>query len=311
MPQSQPNTTHLRALEHVKVGIWRHGLMPLIVALRGSSASNGRVTERRYGARSLETMDVVAPSLGTSRRAAVVFVHGGGWIAGSKGRFYHRPLLELADAGHPVFSLNYPLAPEAPHPQALRSLLSALELLRREHAVEAVHLVGDSAGGNLAAMLGLMLANADLLRSVDNIDRGPLPRVLSTVSLYGVLDRTSWLDDGFPSARLFVKAYAGEQALDAAYSPPIPITPMDARSATNIPPTFLGVGSKDKLARSSRLYAEHLTSVGAQVTCKTYEGADHGFYCFAEPQGQALRADVIGFLAKVEAAAPELNRSTT
>ncbi len=299
---SKPIPTSLSAGDRALVAIWRHGLLPLFAGLRGMAAPAGRVSEKRYGSLPDETMDVISPPSNVTERLPVVFVHGGGWIGGSKGRFYHRPLLGLADAGHVVFSLNYPLAPEMPHPYGLRSLLGALAALHRDGRVSnGIHLVGDSAGGNLATMLGLMLANNEILRVVDDVPRGPLPRVVSVASIYGVLDRTSWLSDGFPSARLFLKSYAGEAALDAAQTPPIPVTPMDVPDVENIPPTFIGIGSKDKLARTSQIYSDHLRGRGARVTYKTYEGADHGFYCFAEPQGDALRADVIQFLADVEA----------
>ena len=153
----------LAPLERLGVGVWRHGLVPMFSVINGIAAPRDRVRESRYGEQRDETMDVIAPKMGVPPRSPVVFVHGGGWISGSKGRFYHRPLLGLADAGHPVFSLNYPLAPESPHPGPLRSLLSALALLRRERDLAGVHLIGDSAGGNLAAMLGLALANPNLL----------------------------------------------------------------------------------------------------------------------------------------------------
>lgn len=107
----------------------------------------------------------------------------------------------MADAGYPVFSLNYPLAPERPHPHMLRSLLAGLAWLAREHGVREIHLVGDSAGGNLATMLGLALANPELLARVDTIDPGTLPVVRSITSLYGVMDRVTFREDGFPKGR--------------------------------------------------------------------------------------------------------------
>ena len=124
------------------------------------------------------------------------------------------------------------------------------------------------------------------------------------VSLYGVLDRISWLEDGFLSARLFLEAYAGSAALDKAFKPPIPITPMDIARVEKIPPTFLAVGSKDALARSSRIYAEHLLAHFKDVKYTVYEGATHGFYCFSGLHGDALRKDVATFLASVESRNP-------
>ncbi|MEN9577474.1 MAG: hypothetical protein RJA70_483 [Pseudomonadota bacterium] len=294
--------TPLRASDRVMVALWRHGLVPFF-GLRGMSAPPGRVVERRYGDRRDEVMDLYTPSSSAPARSPVVFIHGGGWISGSKGRFYHRPLLGLAAAGHQVFSLNYPLAPESPFPGPLRSLLKALAALRREHGAARVHLAGDSAGGNLATMLGLMLESPELLRAVNGTPSrdGSLPQLLSVASIYGVMDRTSLVEDGFPSARLFLESYAGESALPER-TPPLPITPMDIPSLVPRAPTFIGAGTQDKLGRSSRIYADHLGAHGAAVTYKTYPGADHGFYCFAEAQGDALRADVIQFFSDVEAA---------
>lgn len=83
----------------------------------------------------------------------------------------------------------------------LRSLLAGLAWLAREHGVREIHLVGDSAGGNLATMLGLALANPELLARVDTIDPGTLPVVRSITSLYGVMDRVTFREDGFPKGR--------------------------------------------------------------------------------------------------------------
>lgn len=307
-PNSTP--TPLPATGRAMVALWRHCLVPLF-GLRGMGAPPGRVVERRYGDRRDEVMDVYAPNSSAPALSPVVFIHGGGWISGSKGRFYHRPLLGLAAAGHQVFSLNYPLAPESPFPGPLRSLLQALVALRREHGAARVHLAGDSAGGNLATMLGLLLESPELLHAVNGTPSldGPLPQVVSVASIYGVMDRTSLVEDGFPSARLFLESYAGKSALPER-TPPVPITPMDIPSLVSRTPTFIGAGTKDKLGRSSRIYADHLGAHGAAVTYKTYLGADHGFYCFAGAQGDALRADVLHFFSECEtppAGTPERN----
>ncbi len=301
MNKREPSVaTPLSFGERLTVFAWRRVLMPFITMIGGSSAPRGRVREQRYGTLPDEVLDVIAPTPGVAPRTPVIFIHGGGWIAGSKGSFYNRPLLKLADAGHQVFSLNYPLAPERPHPYMLRSLLGGLAWIARTHGVREVHLIGDSAGGNLATMLGLMIANPELLPRFDAIDPATLPAIRSITSLYGVMDRFTFIEDGFPSGRLFLKAYAGENVLDAAQRLAIPVTPTDMELVAIVPPTFLGAGTKDKLARSSGLYAEHLRAHGARVIYRTYEGADHGFFSFGGPEGDALRADVTQFLAEIE-----------
>lgn len=287
--------TPLSFADRVTVRAWRHGLMPFITLIGGSSAPRGRVIEQRYGTQPDETLDVIAPAAGVARRAPVVFIHGGGWVAGSKGRFYHRPLVKLADAGYPVFSLNYPLAPERPHPYMLRSLLAGLAWLVKEHGVGEVHLVGDSAGGNLATMLGLALANPELLARIASVDPATLPVVRSITSLYGVMDRFTFREDGFPSGRLFLEAYAGVAALEATAPLALPVTPMDVGPFTNLPPTFVVAASKDQLARSSKVWAEHLRARFSQVRYQVYEGASHGFFCFGTGSA-AVSDDLLHFL---------------
>lgn len=287
--------TPLSFSDRVTVKAWRHLLMPGITLIGGSAAPRGRVVEQRYGDRPEERLDVIRPAAGATPRLPVVFIHGGGWVAGSKGRFYHRPLVKLADAGYPVFSLNYPLAPEHPHPAMLRSLLSGLAWLRRTHAVREMHLIGDSAGGNLATMLGLALANPELLARFDTIDPATLPGVRSITSLYGVMDRFTFREDGFPSARLFLQSYAGADALDATRPLALPVTPMDVGHFPNLPPTFVAAGSKDQLARSSKVWVEHLRTKFTQVTYQVYEGASHGFFCFGTGSAE-LSDDVRAFL---------------
>ena len=169
-------------------------------------------------------------------RAIVVHVHGGGWIAGSKGRFYTKPLMRLADAGHPVFSLNYPLAPETRHPEPLRALLRGLAWIKRTQSNGgAVHLIGDSAGGNLVMMLAIMAANPQILRGYDGMDPTALPEMLSVSSLFGLLDRISFQEDRFPGAGLFLRSYAGPAAIAPEFSTPMPITPLDLPTIARLP----------------------------------------------------------------------------
>jgi acetyl esterase len=293
--QVQSVATPLSLSDRLAVLAWRRLIMPLLEVVGGSSAPPGRVTEQQYGALPDERVDVITRSAASAARLPVVFIHGGGWITGSKGRFYNRPLLQLANAGHPVFSLNYPLAPERPHPLMLSSLLAGLAWLKRTHGVQEAHLMGDSAGGNLATMLGLMIANPELLPRFDCIAAATLPAVRSITSLYGVMDRFSFIEDGFPSGRLFLTSYAGTAAQDRVRAPAIPVTPMDLGDLAVLPRTFVVAASKDKLARSSKIWAEHLRKRFTQVQYKVYEGADHGFFCFGTGSVELI-ADVLHFL---------------
>ena len=179
-----PTRTPLKFLERLQVIGFRLmlGLFAFFSRLRPVKTSE-RITSHSYGSHRDETLEHIPSKSGVPPQAPLIYIHGGGWIAGKK-ELYTRDLLFLSEVGYPVFNLEYPLAPEHPHPHILRSLLSALRWLRANYSnCDSVHLMGDSAGGNLVTMLGLMLENPLLAKDVDSsIDVAALPRIRSVIS---------------------------------------------------------------------------------------------------------------------------------
>lgn len=266
-----------------------------------------RVERFRYGTHPLELGDVIEDASGTvasdaAARTPVVYVHGGGWVAGHR-VVYTGDLGFLAEAGRPVANLDYPLAPESPHPEPLRALLRALAHLRREDERFArVHLVGDSAGGNLVVMLALLLEQRDAVEAwAPGATADTHPEIAGVVSIYGVLDRLSWLEHGFPASRLMMRSYGGSPALEAEVGPELAITPLD-RDIDGGPPMWIAYGDADPLAESSRLGAAHLAQGGIRTHLECHPGERHGFFNFAgRPESQRLRADILRFLDDVDA----------
>jgi acetyl esterase/lipase len=229
-------------------------------------------------------------------------VHGGGWIAGHRS-IYTGDLAFLVEDGRTVANLDYPLAPEAPHPEPLRALLRALAHLRSEDPrFERVHLIGDSAGGNLVVMLALLLEDRSRLEPwAPGAAADTHPEIASVVSLYGVLDRLSWLEHRFPMARLMMRSYGGPAALEPSVGPELAITPVDLE-ITSGPPVWIAYGDRDRLAESSRLGARHLEEAGVRTHLECHPGEQHGFFNFASrPESQRLRSDILRFLAEIEA----------
>ena len=278
-----------------KAGIffWRNLMMPLIAAIGGKKLPAGKVLEFSYGELKDEKLDFISPNGSSNKRIAIVHIHGGAWVAGSKGNFYSKPLLKFSEAGYPVFSLNYPLAPEQQHPYLLQSLLKGLVWIKKNYPeYDTFHLIGDSAGGNLAMVLGIYMSNIDLLPLLANTVISDLPNIKSIVDLFGVNDRTSWMEDGFPSAKLFNRVYT-----ENTTSPDIPMFPMDFVGIKNLPPLFIVGAGKDKLLRSSKIWAEHIGKQFTNVEFKIYEGAAHGFFCFGKGSDELL-VDMLHFLDK-------------
>ncbi len=263
-----------------KLGVffWRNIIMPTIAGIGGKAFPKGKVQEFAYGNHKDEKLDFIAPKSIKENRLAIVHIHGGAWVAGSKGRFYSKPLLKFSDAGYPIFSLNYPLAPEQKHPFLLRSLLKALVWIKKNYPqYDTIHLIGDSAGGNLAMMLGIYLSNPELLKMLDTVDLKDLPKVKSIIDIFGVNDSVSWVEEGFPSAKLFNKVY-----VENTTTPNIPIVPMDFERIENLPPLFIVGAGKDKLLRSSKIWSEHISKSFPDVQFKIYEDAAHGFFSFGK-----------------------------
>ena len=264
------------------------------------------VREHAYGSHPAEKLEVLEPRPGAPSRRPIVYVHGGGWIAGRK-ESYTRYLSFLAEAGHPIFNVEYPLAPENPHPRILCSLITALDWIRANHPeTQEFHAMGDSAGGNLAMMLGLLAANPELVASVDPERGSGLPlECRSVVSLYGVLDRLSWIEDGFPGAENMLESYGGRAAFEAKVGPELAITPLDL-DFTSAPPSLLAVGTDDPLRRSSQIFADRIESVAGagRVVHREYPGEAHGFFNLGRSKSDGqLRDDISAFLDEVDSAA--------
>ncbi len=277
-------------------------VLRLVSRLRTIPSAPGPITTHRYGEHRDETLQFIPRRPGSPERAPVVYIHGGGWIAGKK-ELYTGDLIFLADRGHPVFNLEYPLAPENPHPAILRSLLAALAWIRENHPASAsAHFMGDSAGGNLASMLGVLSCNPELIRDVDP---SGVPRTAlacrSVVSLYGVLDRLSWIDNKFPSSRAMLESYAGKAAFEQEVAPDLAITPMDLEF-DSAPAFYLIAGTDDQLCDSTRIFAKRLTGSANEVALKIFEGERHGFFNLSwRPASQQLRGEVLEFLARHDA----------
>lgn len=270
---------------------WKKIIVPLLENLLGKDFQKDVVSEFAYGHLLDEKLDFIVPTVANKRKNAIVHIHGGGFISGSKGKIYSKPLLKFSEAGYPVFSVNYPRAPEQQHPYLLQSLLNALVWIKKNYPeYDSIHLIGDSAGGNLAMMLGIYLSNPSLVEIVSDLNMDSLPKVKSVSNLYGVNDSKTWIEDGFPSAKLFTKMY-----LSNTNTPHIPIVPMEFKVFDHLPPTFIVGAGKDKLLRSSKIWAERIAKQFDQTQFKIYDGANHGFFSAGKGSDE-LSDDILHFI---------------
>lgn len=134
--------------------------------------------DTRYG--EATSMDVYVPE-GDGPFPAVMFIHGGAWIAGDRGEFTEAAR-RLARSGYVAATIDYRLAPGTRYPGPVQDCVCALSYLRK-HAADykldpgRVAVMGYSAGGNLAALVG---TSADIEAHQPTCDAGPtgLPRAV-------------------------------------------------------------------------------------------------------------------------------------
>lgn len=210
------------------------------------------------------------------RGAAVVFCHGGGWVAGSP-RDYDGFCRALAAAARSlVVSVAYRLAPEHPFPAAAEDAFAALAWTHanaRRLGVDpaGISVAGISAGGNLAA--------AAALRARD--EGGPPLR--RQVLIYPVLDGAMALDSHRRNGTGFVTTHEQIAWFWRQYAPRADdrrhpyASPLRAGDLAGLPPALVIAAEHDPLRDEAEAYAAALRSAGGAATFVECPGEIHGF----------------------------------
>lgn len=137
--------------------------------------------DERYGGAT--SMDVYMPTDGGDRRPAVMMIHGGGWRLFSKSA-YTDHAARLAGAGYVAATINYRLVPDGAYPALIQDCVCALAHLRANADTygidpDRVAVLGYSAGGHLASLLGVGITEDDFQPSCDAGTTGPPNAVIS------------------------------------------------------------------------------------------------------------------------------------
>ena len=233
--------------------------------------------------------DVAVPK-GAGPHPVVVFLHGGGWMAGSLTT--HRKLAMLfAEQGYLTINVDYRLAPEDPFPAGFDDCVFAArwahENARRWNGDPSrMAMGGDSAGGNLAAAAMLALAN----------DPGA-PKFRAGVLIYGIYDFPSTIERAASQRAVegMARRYLGAQYPAALKDPRV--SPLRAIKPGTLPPCFVICGTADALLPESRSIDAALREAG--IACESHEMADmpHAFMMIgalsACREGQRLMFDFL------------------
>ncbi|MCY3505559.1 MAG: alpha/beta hydrolase [Chloroflexi bacterium] len=238
------------------------------------------------------------PADGAGPHPGVLFIHGGSWVAGSP--LTHDKLAQrLAERGYSVVSVDYALAPEHKHPEGLDDCVLAADWLKAEAEGLGIDpgrlaIMGDSAGGNLAAATLHCLLERD----------GATPFRAAALP-YGVYDFPAMLalpeDAPFVNGRIFVwqvEDYLGVAPDDPRLELPA-VSPRFSPHLANFPPVFMTAGTRDPLLQQSLDFAESLRAAGVGTEVLVCEEATHAFLQIEEvaAAGEGLEA-IVGFLGR-------------
>ena len=224
-----------------------------------------------------QVMDIIRPA-DSAIHPAVLFVHGGGFRAGSR-KGYIAQCIRLAQMGYVTATADYRLAPKAPFPAAVYDTKAAVRYLRANASrlsldPQKICATGGSAGGYLVLFLGVTGNVPEFEGAGPNRDQSS--RVSCVVSMYGPSDLTKSYGRSVDAAEVLPLFLGGDvwHAREAHMraSPLNWVTPDAA-------PTLAIQGTKDRYVNyeQSVWMIDRLLSAGVEAELETIEGADHGF----------------------------------
>ncbi len=231
---------------------------------------------------------------------ALVHFHGGGWVYLNLDTHdgYCRQLANKA--GIAVVAVEYRKAPEFKAPIAAQDCFTALKWVAANAAalgIDASRLgvVGDSAGGNLAAVVAQMAR--------DNQGPSLKCQVLTYPAVDGTMQSASIKDNatapilGEREMNWFWNHYIEGSALSVKDPA---VSPLFAKSHAGLAPAFVSTAEFDPLRDEGEAYAAKLKSAGVPVETKRYNGVFHGFMLMGKfiPEARQLIADQTAFLKK-------------
>ncbi len=213
---------------------------------------------------------------GTGPFPALVYFHGGGWVAGDLEMVESTCTRLTNRARAMVVSVDYRLAPEHKFPAPATDCHAATQWVS-DHAAELdvdpqrIAVGGDSAGGNLAAAVAVMAR-----------DNGT-PEVAFQILFYPVTnmdyETRSYRENGagYFLTTDMMRWFWGHYLESEDVGRDMRASPLLVQDASGLPSAFVGTAEFDPLRDEGEAYAELLREAGSDVTLKRYDGQIHGF----------------------------------
>jgi acetyl esterase len=242
------------------------------------TAAGGTIPARIYRPRKLRQSNGLSPCL--------VFFHGGGWVIGDLDT-HDVVCRKLADEGELiVISVDYRRAPEHKFPAAVDDAIAATAWIAghaNELGIDTTRLVvgGDSAGGNLAAVVAIAARD------------GNGPSISGQVLIYPATDFAMThpshreLDTSILLTHSVIRWFADHYLNDISDIENWRASPARAATLAGLPPAYVLTAGADPLRDEGEEYAKRLTDAGVAVTYQTFPGQFHGFFTMGKLLDQA------------------------
>ncbi|MBU9764893.1 alpha/beta hydrolase [Mycobacterium sp. TNTM28] len=221
------------------------------------------------------------PTANGAALPVVVFIHGGGWALGDLDSYDGAARQHAVGADAVVVSVDYRLAPEHPYPAAVDDVWAATQWVAANAAelgvdADRMAVAGDSAGGNLSAVVALLArdAGAPLLR----FQLLWYPATTWDTSLPSFSENAQAPILGLDAVQGFSRWYAGHVDLS---DPPATLVPARAADLSGLTPAYIAVAGHDPLRDDGARYAELLAAAGVPVELDNAETLVHGYIGYA------------------------------
>jgi acetyl esterase len=241
-------------------------------------APQGSIPARFYTPKVLRQTGGLAPCL--------VFFHGGGWVIGDLDT-HDVACRKLAEEGQLiVISVDYRLAPEHKFPCAVDDAIAATAWLAAhagELGIDAARLSvgGDSAGGNLAAVVAIAARDGNGHAIAGQVLIYPATDFAMTKPSHSEPETSILLTHSV--VRWFCNHYLNDAADIADWR----ASPARANTLAGLPPAYVLTAGADPLRDEGEEYARRLGEAGVAVTYRTFPGQFHGFFTMGKLLQQA------------------------
>jgi acetyl esterase/lipase len=221
------------------------------------------------------------PNDSTATPPVVVFLHGGGWSVGDLDTYDGEARNHAVGTGAVVVSVDYRLAPEHPYPAAVEDAWAATQWAAA-HADELgadpdrLAVAGDSAGGNLAAVVAQLARDAGGPPIRFQLLWYPATTWDTSLPSFAENANAPLLNDS--AVKGLARWYVGD--LDLSNMPAM-LAPARADDLTGLPPAYIAVAGHDPLRDDGARYAELLAAAGVPTELHNAETLIHGYLGYA------------------------------